>query len=233
MSLYISNRLVRVFLNNGLILRIDPRKIHYHVGTSRPGNLRVKQKLLRLKSKNTFTKFAQRQTLRLTNAFESFVVDDANYQDITEFKQHRTYNRIKSIIEHRDNYKDSAWYLDLLRELHECGSAKHKKIVMRSESEIDHFMQSYVLQLLESLERDGFDPRKGGGVGRALIGKDGSIHKSSSGRHRFYAARELGIKPIPLRISGVHEEWYRRIVGSNFDPRKLKAALSDVQRKHV
>jgi len=119
------------------------------------------------------------------------------------------------------------------KHLEKQGHTKHKKILMRSKDDIDHFMQSYVLNLLDSLEKDGFDFKQGGGIGRALIGKDGSIHKSSSGRHRFFAARELGIEPIPLRISGVHEEWYRSHIGSSFNRKKLKAALSDIQTKYA
>ncbi|MEH6725025.1 MAG: hypothetical protein V7703_02625 [Hyphomicrobiales bacterium] len=140
---------------------------------------------------------------------------------------------MKNIIAHRDDYKQSQWYSDLLSDLTERGFAKHKKIVMASKSDIDHFMESYVLSLIDSLERDGFDFTKGGGIGRALISEDGSIHKSSSGRHRFYVARVLGINPIPVRIAGVHEDWYRKHVGRGFRPNKLRAALSEVQANHT
>lgn len=233
MSLYISNRLVRFFLKDALIIWVDPRKIHHHATSSRRENRRGKQKFLGLRSKNPLVKIVRRQALRAANAFESFVIDPAYYQEPTPIEQHINYKKIKNIIEHRENYKDSEWYSALANSLEEQGHTKHKKILMRSKDDIDHFMESYVLNLLDSLEKDGFDFEQGGGIGRALIGTDGSIHKSSSGRHRFFAARELGIEPIPLRISGVHEAWYRSHIGSSFNRKKLKAALSDIQTKYA
>lgn len=233
MSLYISNRLVRIFLNDALTLWINPEKIQFYVGSSRPKMSTIEQTYTKPRSKNALAKLARRQTRRVTNAFESFVLQPDYYQETTPIEEHRNYRKISDIIDHRDNYQESEWYLDLLQSLKENGFAKHKSIMMRSENDIDRFMRSYVLSLLDSLEKDGFDLKKGGGIGRALIGKDGSIHKSGSGRHRLFAARELGIGPIPVRISGVHEEWYRDHVGSRFNRRKLKMALSDVQENHA
>lgn len=220
-------------MKDALIIWVDPRKVHHHATSSRRENRRTKQKFLRLRLENPFVKTVRRQVLRAANAFESFVIDPDYYQGPTPIEQHVNYKKIKNIIEHRENYKDSEWYSNLANSLEEQGHAKHKKIHMRSKDDIDHFMQSYVLNLLDSLEKDGFDFEQGGGIGRALIGTDGSIHKSSSGRHRFFAARELGIEPIPLRISGVHEAWYRSHIGNSFNRNKLKAALSDIQTKYA
>lgn len=220
-------------MKDALIIWVDPRKIHHHATSSRRDNRRVKQEFQTLGSKNTSIKIVRRLTQRAANAIESFVIDPACYQKPTPIELHRNYLKIKNIIEHRENYTDSEWYSDLANSLEEQGHAKHKKIIMRSKDDIDHFMQSYVLALLDSLERDGFDFQQGGGIGRALIGKEGSIHKSSSGRHRFFAARVLGVEPIPLRISGVHDAWYRSNVGRSFNRKKLEAALSDIQAKHA
>ncbi len=232
MSLYVSNRLVRWFLKDALILWINPETVHAHIATSRPENHRIKQQFSQLRSKNKLVKVLQHQTLRATNAFESFVIDPGFYQNITKLEQHKKYIKIKNIIDHRDNYKESQWYLDLVSDLTTRGFAKHKKITMVSKNDIDHFIKTYVLSLVDSLEQDGFDLTKGGGIGRALIGEDGSIHKSSSGSHRFYAARVLGISPIPVRVAGAHEDWYRKQIGNGFRPKKLRAALSEVQANH-
>lgn len=232
MSLYISNRLVRLLLKDALTLWIDPSKIHFHFSTSRPANKKDKKQFSKPQTINAFVKLARRQKFRVTNAFESFVVDPSNYPDLEELEQHKNYIRIKNFIKQRDDYKKSEWYSDLVFDLNEHGFAKHKKIMMMSKSDIENFMESYVLSLLDSLERDGFDLRKGGGIGRAMIGEDGAIHKTSSGRHRLFAARELEISPIPVRIAGVHEGWYRKHVGGGFTAQKLRLALSEVQSKH-
>jgi hypothetical protein len=232
MPLYISNRLVKTFLNDDLILWINPAKVHYHIGTSRPENRKIKQLFAKLPTKNLAVRSAQRITLRATNFFESFAIESAFYQDLTQFEQHRKYLRVRDFIQNRENFRESRWYKDLVADLEAEGAARHKTNVMTSIQDIEHFMQYYVLSMIKSLERDGFDFRKGGGIGRALISENGTIHKSSSGRHRFYVARELGISPIPLRIAGVHEDWYRKHIGKRFRPGKLRMALSEVQANH-
>lgn len=167
----------------------------------------------------------RRPVLRLANALESFLIEDDIYQNIKSFSCERKYKKVSNIVENRADFKNSIWYSDLVSCLQENGFARHKKIYMRSESEIDHFMTSYVLRLIDSLEQEGYDVARGKDFGTALIGKDGSIHKSASGDHRFYFSRVLGIKPVPLAISGVHEDWYRENVGTGLHPRRLKQQL--------
>lgn len=233
MSLYVSNRLVRMCLKDSLVLWIDPGKIHCHVGSSRPENRRMKQRIAQLGLYEPLAKIARRQSLRISNALESFAIDPDYYAEPIPFEQLKTYGRVSDIIIHRDNYTLSKWYSFLASSLKDYGIAKHKKIIMRSENDINHFMESYVLPLIDSMEKDGFDPSKGGGIGRSLIGADGSIHKSSSGRHRFYVARELGLSSFPVRIVGAHEYWYRRHIGKRLNPTKLRAVLLEVQENHA
>lgn len=222
-----------MFLKDALTLWVDPAKTHYRIGGSRPESQRVKKNFSQRLSNNYFSNVALHQTLRVTNALESLVIDPAYYQVPSKIEHHKKYIRVRNMIKHRDDYRGSEWYSDLVSDLNEHGFAKHKKILMPSISDIDNFMESYVLSLFDSLERDGFDFTKSGGIGRVLIGADGSIHKSASGNHRFYAARELGLSPIPVRIAGVHEDWYRKHIGDGFSPRKLKMALSEIQAKHA
>lgn len=233
MAIYIPRRFLGSFLKDTITIEIDPRNVRYHVRSARPGNRKIKEKLRSQKTGNRFEKVVHRQILRVTNALESFVIDADDYEDVAEFDAFGKYRKVKNFIESRSDYKSSDWYVELTRSLKEKGSARHKDILMRSEGDIDHFMQNYVLSLLESLEKDGFDRRKGGGLGRVLIGKDGSIHKCTSGRHRFYSSRILGIKPIPVRVAGVHEDWYREHVGGALNLGKLKYAMAQVQKEYA
>ncbi len=233
MAVYIPRRLLGILWRDIITMEIDPKKVRYHVRSARPGNVVIKAKFERQKTGNAFEKALYRQVLRITNSLESFIIDDACYEEVARFDDFPKYQKVKNFVENRKNYKESDWYLELLSSLKEKGFARHKNILMRSESDIDDFMLNYVLSLLDSLERDGFDRRKGGGLGRVLIGKDGSIHKCTSGRHRFYSSRILGIKPIPVRVAGVHEDWYREQVGAQLNPRKLREAISEVQNKYA
>lgn len=233
MAVYVPRRLLTVLLKDAITIEIDPRQVRYHVRSARPGNKVIKARLERQKSGNAFEKVLRRQILRVTNSLESFVIDAAFYEDLADFDDFPKYRKVKNFVEHRKDYKESDWYLELLSGLRKNGFARHKNILMRSETEIDHFMSNYVLSLLDSLEKDGFDRRKGGGLGRVLIGKDGTIHKCTSGRHRFYSSRILGIKPIPVRVAGVHEDWFHEHVGPKLNLGKLRHAISQVEKKYA
>lgn len=212
-------------LKDDLVLWVDPQKIDHHVRSKRPNNIKVKEFIRDLKSIPKIAKLIERPVLRLTNALESFVIEDTAYEDLQHFSSVIKYKKVSDFVKNRNNFRNSIWYSDLLLSLQEKGYANHKKIYMYSESEIDHFITSYVLGLINSLEQDGYIGGKGREFGTALIGKDGSIHKSASGNHRFYFSRVLGIKPVPLVISGVHEDWYLNNVGFGLHPRRLKQQL--------
>lgn len=231
--MYVSKRVVSILLKDDLVLWVNPTKIHFQVTTTRPGIVGMKEKFSRLNPNFPFKRTIKRQALRINNALESFVIDARKYQEAKPLSSQKKFKRIGDLVDNRRTYKNSHWYDELVTALQQNGFARHKKIIMHSEQEIENFIQSYALNLIDGLERDGYDLNKGGKLGRALIGEDGSIHKSSSGSHRFYAANKLGVTPIPLIISGVHEDWYRRHIGSRYNIQNLRSELEKIQQNHI
>ena len=104
---------------------------------------------------------------------------------------------------------------------------------MRSQNEIDAFFRDYVLGMIESLKRTGYDPVRGGAPGTALIGPDGDLHKADSGNHRFCTARLLGVTGVPVAISGMHEDWFAAHVGSHMNVTRLREALAEITKRFV
>lgn len=62
-----------------------------------------------------------------------------------------------------------------------------------------------------------------GGLGKALIWKDGTLWHENGATHRLAAARIVGVQSgFPLRIVGAHRDWLRSQVDYGvFDLKKL------------
>jgi hypothetical protein len=104
-------------------------------------------------------------------------------------------------------------------------SGKPQKIVLRSRASINAFLRDYILGLVDSLATSGYDPARASDTGSVLIGPDGDIHKANNGNHRFCAARIVGCPRVPVKIAGMHEDWFVQTVGSQMNLMRLRAAL--------
>jgi hypothetical protein len=91
------------------------------------------------------------------------------------------------------------------------GHARHKDMVMRTDAEIDAFIEYHALGMVNALAELGYDLRKGDEIGAAVIDPEGRLVKAGSATHRFCAARILGLKAFPLRVTGIHEDWVPKI----------------------
>tara|TARA_R110000868_G_scaffold42724_2_gene144209 strand:- start:7418 stop:8110 length:693 start_codon:yes stop_codon:yes gene_type:complete len=229
--MYVPKKILKFLIDSKLVIWIDPGKVDYHVGSKRPNIIKIKNKLSRLEHIGK-SKAARRYILRFYKAVESFSIASTDYQEMRLIEGDQKFHKVQDIVANRDNFTDSFWYNSLLQDIATNGVAKHKKIYMRDKHDVEMFMSSYVVELIDSLERDGYDMTKGKQCGSALIGADGALHKSGSGDHRFYCARVLGVSPIPVAISGVHEDWFAKNVGSPFNIRGLKAALAEIEKKY-
>lgn len=219
------------YLGDKLILWINPQTIDYQVDTKWPITQSVQKKVDWLLKPLPSIKTKAISFLRRR---ESFVIPDSYYQIPKPIKSNQMYNSILDLIHKRENYKNSNWYQEMLVHLSRNGEVMHKKILIKCESELDHFFENYVLDLINSMESDGYRLDKGAEVGSAMVGTDGELHKSGSGGHRFYSAKILGVKPFPIRIVGVHRCWFRtlNIPNRSSGLAKLYDALLEVGEKH-
>lgn len=163
---------------------------------------------------------------------EPFSVRERYYGSEDPVEHHTTYRRLQDLIvkQNRD-YRKSFWYKSFIEQLRSSGRAEYKTLSFVSEQEVDNFFENYVLQIVSSMERSGYDPSKGADTGGAYISATGTIQKSVAGTHRFCIARILGVKRMPVQILGAHENWFKERVGARgLDG--LAAALRIVETTH-
>jgi len=221
-------------LGSAAVLWIDPRKVEFYLGTHSPTSAAIRKKIETVAenhpawrgSLNVIKRSIPRQDF-------SFLIPEKYYRKkrlISEMEQHR---HMVDFLKCRDDVSKSSWYRDLFRQLETSGTANHKTIKMRSRDDIMSFFQGYVLDLVESLEKHGYDPSKSHEHGTALIGAEGDIHKTYKGNHRFSAARILGVRNVPILVYGVHEEWFRTRIGGRMDIAALRRELRSLQDRYA
>lgn len=79
---------------------------------------------------------------------------------------------------------------------------------MQSIEDIDKFMLEYVKSLCMALRASGFKRELAKDIPTVVIDAQGNLIKSSSGYHRFYMSKMSGIKNFPVKIAGVHADFF-------------------------
>lgn len=222
---------VQFKLGKKRLIWVDPRKINFHVGTNEPTSEAVKQRIDFLGRRIPILRGSARALVTILGQSDPWVIAARHYRRPELIENETRHILIADFLACRDRPKDSLWHDLLLQQLAKTGEAKHKEIRMRSEAEIDDFLRDYVLGLIQSLETSGYDENCAPDTGTALIGADGTIHKAHNGNHRFCAARLVGVKSLPLKILGAHEDWIARVVGPRLDIGKLRLALENVAER--
>lgn len=199
-----TRRSVEARLGDRLVIWVDPRKVSFCVGTKWPvtGSLRARIKAL------PSVPVLSKASLRALEFFEPFVIPERSYREPWPIEQEARFRRVLDFLRNRADPQASAWYRQLVAQLRDVGVAEHKGFELHSESEIDAFLRNYLSGVVDSLASEGYRLDKDGEIGTALVGRDGTLHKSGSASHRFYIARLLGVVPLPLKIAGVHAAFW-------------------------
>jgi hypothetical protein len=187
-------------LREAAVVWVDPRRISLQVLTATPATENVRN-ALRKPLHHPLTTWPLRVAIA---AFDPYVVPSHHYPEAQPVEATARYRKVYDFIHHRDTPRATLWFHALRKSLEERGVARHKKVTMKCEGDIERFFSGYVIPLIESLQRDGFRVEAGGGIGSALIAADGALHKSDSSNHRFCMARILGLTRFPVRVVGVH-----------------------------
>jgi hypothetical protein len=217
-------------LNNELILWVNPSKIDYYVGlndylVTKCNNLLGPVIFLKRPAQTFLSKFIL-----------SFVIPEKNYASLQPIQKHNKYKLAQDIITHRNNFRNSTWYQYKIKDLSERGFAIHKNIIMKNEKEIEDFFMNYILKIINSFETHGYLIDKG--IGNVTIGSDGIIHKSNAGDHRFFMAKKLNLRRMPVKVKAVHEDWFMNQVAhegisdKNSLLLKLSESLQNVESAH-
>lgn len=153
------------------------------------------------------------------------------------FNEYRKYTFMKQLWDYEFDYTRTDWYR-LLKQKIDNGQTVTMPVKGYQISNIQH-LKDYCLDyvnLLKSMRQDGYLPEKGKDELGVIIGPDGSLIKSSKGRHRLAAAQITGIEKIPVRVKHIHRQWVdSHKIGEKkgTDIRKLvKLALGKASEMH-
>ena len=223
----ISQRRAKKIFGDSLVLWVDPTKINSYSGTAKPF---VDHFAKKLAASGSLFRLAR----KILYPCEPFIIPGQYFRQAVPVETIERYKKLQDIIANRENTQQSLWSKLLHDQLKKSGVAKHKAIRMYNAGDINEFMDNYVLDLINTLERYGYDSTKTNDCGHAQIDDMGRLIKSTSGVHRFCAARILKVERFPIRVVGVHEKWLDLIGVSNcvVSSEHFKSALKNVEFKH-
>ena len=215
-------------LGTRLVLWINPANIEYSVGTRLPNiktSILTGKRIARLLPGGALLASLQKRVLLQMN---SFLIEAEQYKRPTALQATTTYRKIEDLLDNQLQPQHSIWYLELSEELKNQGYARHKGFIFKSHAEILSFFHNYVFVMIETMRQNGFIVTNGD-IGFAVIDECGIIHKASSANHRFCIAKLLGIHRFPLRIAGVHRDWFDQQVTDIKNLDRLAEKLAEVE----
>jgi len=207
-----------------ITLWIDPVKVTRYVGTRYPRPIAPKRHL----PPGAFV-VQLLAYLRYSRLF------NANWDRRTELiDELPKYLKVKDLVAHLDDFRNSRWYSEWVEALRRQGEVRHKKIRMTSIDDLDHFFENYACDMIRSLRDHGYLPERGSRLGGAAIARSGELLKTNAGDHRFFAARYLNVKPVPLQIRYIHPRWLKQhdLSLAADDADRLTTALRQVEQAY-
>lgn len=161
--------------------------------------------------------------------YRPFLIPKSNDLDLGYFKNNSRYKFLNELWELNFNYKKTEFYSSLKVDIKEKSIVKRKHYILKSEDDLNNYCQRFV-DLLKSIQRDGYNEEKAPGKVAVFIGPAGELVKESSGRHRLAAAQIVGLEKIPIRITHIHQEWIDSKLPNykELDSQTFKSKLSNI-----
>jgi hypothetical protein len=198
----LTRRYVNKKIGDKLVIWINPEKIEYYIGKNVPF---IDYTNTKLKKFDKLRLFVQKKI----TALSPFIIPDKYYTVPKRLDNLDKYLIVKDIIDNGKSWRNSIWYKSFFHELNTNGEVNHKNITIKSEDELDHFFEYYVCDLIDSMSSKGYDIQKNSQIGNIMIGKNGELHKSNAGDHRFFVAKLTNTSSMPFKVKGIHKEWAR------------------------
>lgn len=223
----ITRRYITSKYANDLILWINPAHINFYVG----GNVPMMDKINDLTEKKPRIKLISQ---RFVFHLGPFAIPAKYYNDPKPVVKMDKYKKIKNFIDNKSNFKKSLWYKKIYNQIHLNGIGRYKNFEFRTVEELDDFFQHYIIDMIDSMQKNGYDLGKGKQVGNIMIGEDGFIHKSNAADHRLFIAKLIGVETMPFKVKGVHKNWLMNesISNNKRGVPKLLKSLKDVEKRY-
>ncbi len=219
--MYIFRSMAKKLLSETVIIRINPQKLQHYCEAPFYDT--------RESLKHRFGKPAGRflgDLMLWRSLFNPGGPWDTNTTAITELEK---YQNMKDLWAHNKDFYNSGMYRDMYKQLQHSGQTKYKKKTFRDRAGLDAFFENYLLAMLWSMYRNGYDESLDSEIPRAAIDREGRLVKTRRGRHRFSAAAVTGAKQIPLEIDNIHPLFLQK-TRSGFSGKRLKRLKSVIQK---
>jgi hypothetical protein len=216
-----------------LTIRINPKYINGYVGSNITKFANSPNKFLSSASRYFWPSGAAFERFSPFKVY-SFVIRDRHYTKPVHVDSLKKFKKVNDLITKKEDYSSSIWYNDLYSQLKSDGFAKHKDHRIGSKEELDSFFENYVLKLVHSMNEKGYDHSIDQDVANIMIGKNGEIHKSNAGDHRFFIAKIVDAPIMPFKIKGVHESFMEAhdIPDNRHGIKKLIQVIEDLEHQY-
>ena len=150
-------------------------------------------------------------------------------------REHHRYRLMEDALHYRNDLRRSPSFQQLLRRS-QSGNPRaiaNKGLLLVSAEQIEAFLGEQVA-LLDSIAERGIRPELAVDEMNVAVGRNGTLYKVNAGRKRTMAAKLLGLRAIPVRITQVHPDWLARFPSSPRLPRShaIVKALDAVKNLH-
>lgn len=209
-------------LGPALTLAVDPSRITSYATGKLPLVRRARSRIERFPLPIPGG-FSQRLLDRVARQ-HPFVLGRDLYPPSWPVAQDPKYLRLIDLVDHLDDPESTSWFTYALQRIEEDGSFRMKDGDVTDADGVRRHLERYLLPLITDFARDGYRADLDDDPGRALIGPDGSLHKTNKGAHRFLLARRFGGDPLLVRVSCVHADWWHAATRGRSDAERLGSA---------
>ncbi len=123
------------------------------------------------------------------------------------------YRFISDLDEHRDDLSRTERFRQLQSRLRagKPWSSYQQGLLLDSEAKILAYLETY-LGFLDAMAREGFNAELGKDDLGVAVTREGRLLKINRGLHRLAMAQRLGLPSVPVRVRGVHRQWWDDVV---------------------
>ena len=202
--------LQKVLSDSDLVLSVDPQAIAYDFP-----DLPLQKARLRIAEYPGLGRVGRRLANRVLTRFGNFAIEERDFSRIAH-ETTETFLKMKDVLDHEHCLTESGFYYQIKEILKDKDQYAHKNYVIRREDQIEPLIRDCLLAIIDSIRTQGYrtdvtSSFATGGLGTAVIDRDGRLLRGPGASHRFAAARLVGLREgFPLRLAGAHADWLRQ-----------------------
>jgi hypothetical protein len=151
------------------------------------------------------------------------------------FIERDEFRLMKDLHESLPDFRQSIWYKRAAQAISTTGRFSHKGCMAHNLVQLDQVFEGYLIDILASMQKQGYRQREGADYPQAMIGRDGTLIKTAHGTHRLCAAKVVGAPGLfPVKVVGVHREWARSVIAGKSGNRveMMARALKEIEQRY-